>query len=136
MKMPRLLHRILINLHSWSVFVGRLCLLLASIATGSAQDTKTGSSPNSINHFESVSAQSLGLWDGDRPVRVFNHDGITSPKAPNAKSHSNYFHPIYGLDGEALTDDFPKDHLYHRGLYWAWSHIRIAGEEHRFSDFG
>ena len=31
-----------------------------------------------------------------------------------------------------LTDDFPKDHVYHRGLYWAWSHIRIAGQEYDF----
>src|SRR5512139_2330028 len=39
-------------------------------------------------------------------------------------------HPIYGLDGEVLTDDFPKDHYHHRGLFWAWPHVKTGGKEY------
>ena len=28
-----------------------------------------------------------------------------------------------------LTDDFPADHVDHRGLYWAWPHIKIGSQE-------
>jgi hypothetical protein len=77
-----------------------------------------------------VSEQSRGLWEGDKPVLVYNHGPIARPETPGARSRSSYVHPIYGLDGEILTDDFPKDHLYHRGLFWAWPHIKIGDKEY------
>jgi hypothetical protein len=80
--------------------------------------------------FEAISNKSLGLWERDRPVFAYHFGATTGSNAPNARSRSNYFHPLYGLDGEVLTDDFPKDHDYHRGLYWAWSHIRVADQEY------
>jgi hypothetical protein len=39
-------------------------------------------------------------------------------------------HPIYGLDGEVLTDDFPADHYHHHGLFWGWPHVTIGGREY------
>jgi len=37
---------------------------------------------------------------------------------------SDYIHPLYGFHGEPLTDDYPKDHLHHRGLWWSWCEVR------------
>ena len=39
---------------------------------------------------------------------------------------SNYVHPLYGLDGEELTEDFPEDHRHHRGVYWTWHQVWIG----------
>ncbi len=39
---------------------------------------------------------------------------------------SNYIHPLYGLDGEELTEDFPADHRHHRGVYWTWHQVLIG----------
>src|SRR6266481_4356110 len=78
--------------------------------------------------FEAIGDKSIGLWEGNRPVFVYHFGAVTSSSAPNARSRSDYFHPLYGLDGEVLTDDFPQDHDYHRGLYWAWSHIRVGDQ--------
>lgn len=39
---------------------------------------------------------------------------------------SNYIHPLYTLDGEVLTEDFPADHLHHRGIFWAWHQLYIG----------
>ncbi|MCI0541197.1 MAG: PmoA family protein [Verrucomicrobiales bacterium] len=80
--------------------------------------------------FAAVGDRSLGLWEGERPVFVYNYGAITNAAAPKAQSHSAYLHPLYGLAGEILTDDFPKDHDYHRGLYWAWPHVKIADQEY------
>jgi len=41
----------------------------------------------------------------------------------------NYIHPLYGLDGEVLTEDFPADHLHHRGIFWAWHQLWLGGEK-------
>lgn len=80
--------------------------------------------------FAAVNDTSLGLWEGKRPVLVYNH-GVQKPTGvPENRYRSTYVHPIYGLDGEVLTDDFPKDHYHHRGLFWGWPHIRIGDKEY------
>jgi len=40
----------------------------------------------------------------------------------------NYIHPLWGLDGTVLTEDFPADHLHHRGIFWAWHQVWINGQ--------
>lgn len=42
---------------------------------------------------------------------------------------ANYIHPLYTLDGEVLTEDFPADHLHHRGIFWAWHQIYIGDKK-------
>ncbi len=41
---------------------------------------------------------------------------------------NNYIHPLYSLDGDTLTEEFPVDHPYHRGIFWAW-HQHYIGEQ-------
>jgi hypothetical protein len=109
--------------------------LIAMTASGGLAERVREEKPQAASkpfRFEPVNDKSLGLWEGDHPVFVYNHGMISSTTAPTARSRSTYLHPIYGLDGEVLTDDFPKDHDYHRGLYWAWSHIKIAAQEYDF----
>ena len=40
-----------------------------------------------------------------------------------ARARSDYIHPLYGLNGEVLTRDWPVDHPHHRGIYWAWPEV-------------
>lgn len=80
--------------------------------------------------FADVSEQSLGLWEGDTPVLVYNHGVISKAGVPADRARSSYLHPLHGLDGEVLTDDFPRDHYHHRGLFWSWPHVRIGDKEY------
>lgn len=41
---------------------------------------------------------------------------------------ANYIHPLYGLDGEVLTEDFPEDHFHHRGIFWTWHQLYVDGQ--------
>lgn len=41
---------------------------------------------------------------------------------------SDYIYPLYGFHGEALTADYPKDHLHHRSLWWSWCEVRRHGK--------
>lgn len=86
--------------------------------------------PKPAFRFSEVDAKSLGLWEGDKPVLVYNHGILLKPGVPADRARSTYVHPLYGLDGEVLTDDFPKDHYHHRGLFWAWPHVSIEGKEY------
>lgn len=85
---------------------------------------------SAVFRFEPMDDKSLCLYDGQKPVFVYNHGIIQSTNAPPDRARSTYIHPLYGLDGEVLTDDFPKDHYHHRGLFWAWPHVIIEGSQH------
>ena len=63
--------------------------------------------------------------EGEKPVLFYR----TAAKATKDGTYarSNYCHPVYGLEGEVLTEDFPADHLHHRGIFWAW-HQAYVGE--------
>jgi hypothetical protein len=85
--------------------------------------------------FEIVEAgdASLRVLDGGKPVFVYNFATITNhavPEADHRRSRSCYIHPVHGLDGEILTDDFPKDHYHHHGIFWTWPHVAVDGREH------
>lgn len=41
---------------------------------------------------------------------------------------ANYIHPLYSLDNTVLTEDFPEDHLHHRGIFWAWHQNYIGSQ--------
>lgn len=83
--------------------------------------------------FREIDDKSLALDDAGKPVLVYNYGVITSPKVPAKdarRSRACYVHPLYGLNGEVLTDSFPKDHYHHCGIFWAWPHIAIEGKEY------
>lgn len=108
------------------------CVLVAAaivILAPLAKSAEPADAPRGF-HWEAASERSLGLFENGQRVLVYNHGLITSEQMPRAVARSCYVHPIYGLDGEVLTDDFPMDHPYHRGMYWAWPHIKLGEAEY------
>jgi hypothetical protein len=82
-----------------------------------------------------------GPWEileGDRPVLRYNYQVVPMPGAAKARiapgnqkyavPRSDYVHPLYGLHGEVLTDDWVPDHPHHRGIYWAWPEVDWQGK--------
>ncbi len=62
------------------------------------------------------------------------------PKSKDGKyERCNYIHPLWGPDGSVLTEDFPSDHLHHRGIFWAWHQVWIGdrriGDPWEIKDF-
>ena len=52
------------------------------------------------------------------------------PKSLDGKyERAGYVHPLYSLNGEILTEDFPIDHPFHRGIFWAWHQIVINNKQ-------
>lgn len=80
-----------------------------------------------------IAAQELGysrdssgidIYEGNRKVL---HYQVRSASMQGQYPRANYIHPLYGLDGEILTEDFPDDHLHHRGIFWAWHQVLVDG---------
>jgi len=83
--------------------------------------------------FQDVSEQSLELNQSGKPVLVYNHGAITNEAVPAndaRRSRACYVHPVWGLGGEVLTGDFPRDHYHHHGMMWTWPHVQIGDQEY------
>jgi len=80
--------------------------------------------------IENAGGKHLVVSEGNRPVLAYNY-GMMLPQGVSARwRRSCYIHPIYGLSGETLTDDFPADHLHHRGLATMWAHVMVGDRKY------
>ena len=82
------------------------------------------SSPNSTRSPFTIrqNSQGIELMENDHPVFFYQRQ----PKASaENKVYSNYLHPLYDLNGDTITEEFPEDHPYHRGIFWAWHQLYI-----------
>lgn len=63
------------------------------------------------------------FYQGDEPILLY-HTATTATE-DGRYPRANYCHPVYGLDGQILTEDFPADHPHHRGIFWAWHQVYV-----------
>jgi len=90
-------------------------------------DRAAGPGDGRMTFVEDAAAGALTVMDGDRPVLTYRY-GDQLPAGLDAKqTRSCYIHPLYSLDGEPLTADFPPDHLHHHGLFWTWPSVMVRG---------
>ncbi len=78
--------------------------------------------------FSFTEADGLALSERGRPVFVYRHKEQLAPGVPEKYRRATYIHPLFDPRGNVITDDFPKDHVHHRGLSWTWAHVGVAGE--------
>lgn len=78
--------------------------------------------------FEIGKNRTVVLRKGDRPLWQYNADLVLHENVPEKdarKLAGSYMHPLYGIDGEVLTDNAPKDHYHHHGVFWNWPHVTV-----------
>lgn len=70
----------------------------------------------------------LTILEDGNPVLVYNHARVDPPEGVDQERYwrSSYIHPIHGINGEVVTDDFPEDHYHHRGVFWTWPEVRVG----------
>ncbi len=69
-----------------------------------------------------------GVWVHERGERVLFYQAKTKSK-DGEYARANYVHPLYSIKGAVLTEDFPEDHLHHRGIFWAWHQVLIGSKK-------
>ena len=83
--------------------------------------------------------QAVDVTEGALPVLRYNQGTVPPPpemaqhfekdlKPPLYYARGDYIHPVFGPDGEELTDDYSMNHPHHRGICWAWPVVRFKGE--------
>lgn len=99
---------------------------LLLIAAANLAAAPPAASP-SAGSLLSAKQNDQGVWiiEGKRRVLFYqrqrrSHEGHYG--------RENYVHPLYSLDGEVLSEDFPADHLHHRGIFWAWHQLWVGSQ--------
>lgn len=83
--------------------------------------------------------EAVDITDGAAPVLRYNHGTVPPPPEivekyekqhvpPLFYGRGHYVHPIYGPDGECLSDDYSIPYVHHRGLSWAWPRVHYKGQ--------
>ena len=82
-----------------------------------------GSSPDKQSPFRfEERGQGVELFEDGKAVFFYQKE----PKSLTGEYIcNNYIHPLYALNGDTITDEFPVDHPYHRGIFWSWHQLYI-----------
>jgi hypothetical protein len=100
---------------------GILLLFAGCSQTKIETEDSEGSESLSIRVVETE--EGFAFFEGEEKVLFYQR----RPKSLDGKySRCHYIHPLYGLDGEVLTEDFPEDHRHHRGIFWAWHQVLVG----------
>jgi hypothetical protein len=67
----------------------------------------------------------LTVYENEDPVLTYNFGMQLGNVAPERYRRSSYIHPVYDLNGNSITDDFPEDHYHHRGISLMWPKVYI-----------
>jgi len=70
-----------------------------------------------------ASEQGLEVLEGAEKILFYQ---LKAKNLEGKLERLNYIHPLYNLDGDIITEDFPADHLHHRGIFWAWHQLYIG----------
>ncbi|UCE50126.1 MAG: PmoA family protein [Phycisphaerales bacterium] len=96
-----------------------ILIAILTIFTAPAVSSMAGQHPINISETD----QGFLITEGSDNVMVYQR----KHKSLDGKyTRANYIHPLYGLDGQVLTEDFPRDHPHHRGVFWAWHQLWLS----------
>ncbi len=77
--------------------------------------------------FRETGTGSVELIENGKPVYVYNYGMQLKEGVPESMRRCCYLSPVYTPGGVVVTDDFPKDHLHHRGIFWSWPVVKVGG---------
>lgn len=89
-------------------------------------------------HFVENDKKQLTLLEGNSPILTYQYDVIEHEHVPHddlRRTAGCYVHPLYGLNGEILTDNAPADHYHHHGVFWTWPHVGVHEQDGTVTEY-
>lgn len=70
----------------------------------------------------------LTFRTGGRDIVRYNYGVVRAPEGVSETfNRSGYLHPLWTPGGAVLTNDFPKKHLHHHGIWFPWTSSEFKG---------
>lgn len=82
-----------------------------------------------MRYVEDKENGTLTIYEGQDKVLTYCFKDQLKREADPEQVRSSYIHPLFSLDGKILTDDFPKDHPHHHGVFWTWPVVKTRGKD-------
>lgn len=80
-----------------------------------------------------VDGKHLVVSYAGKTILRYNYGTIKPPEGVDPVfERSGYLHPIWSPSGKVLTNDSPKNHLHHHGLWAAWTSSEFEGRKSNF----
>ena len=57
---------------------------------------------------------------------------VPRPEIKPVYRHNSYLYPVLTPSGKSVTADYPPDHLWHRGIWLAWTHTKFGDSKPDF----
>jgi len=109
--------------------LSRRTFLAASAGAASLAAARAVAAPPArLRYEEQPQDGRIALFEGNDPILVYNYADRLPAGVPERYRRACYMHPVYAPDGTVLTDDFPKDHYHHRGIFWSWPRMKARGK--------
>ncbi len=84
-----------------------------------------------------LTPKTLDVTMGGERLFSYNHRHVVPPKGIKPDYiRSGYIHPMFSPSGELVTEDFPDDHLHHKGIWFPWTKTEFDGHEVDFWNLG
>jgi hypothetical protein len=83
--------------------------------------------------LKDVDGKHLVFSTGGKDVVRYNYGHVPPPAGVDPVfGRSGYLHPVFTPDGRVISNDVPKNHLHHHGIWFPWTSSEFEG---RPSDF-
>jgi hypothetical protein len=103
--------------------------ILPSTAGNGSYNIQAADVPPVFTFQESEDGR-LQVFEENKSVLTYNFGMQLGENVPERYRRSSYIHPLYDLQGNILTADFPDDHYHHRGVSWMWPKVFVDGERY------
>lgn len=79
----------------------------------------------------------LAISIGGKPAFHYRSEGAApDPSIKPEYVRGGYLHPVFTPGGRLVTDDYPKDHRHHHGIWTAWTSTEFEGRKPDFWNMG
>lgn len=117
---------------------GEIVFIVPSLKPGSARTFDVVASSTSQEIEAKLSDGHITLSTEGKPILVYQGKETDLPR-PDIKpvyKRGGYIHPVYSPSGKLVTDDFPRNHLHHHGIWAPWTKTVFEGRDVDFWNMG
>lgn len=121
---------------------GNTWLRVDQLAAGAERKIQLHSVESNTNIATGVVARRVGktveFWSGRKRILNYQAEPGELPRSDidEAYRRGGYIHPIWSPNANVVTDDFPKDHVHHHGIWFPWTKTHFEGREPDFWNMG
>ncbi|HMJ91812.1 MAG TPA: PmoA family protein [Candidatus Acidoferrum sp.] len=121
---------------------GNGMFVLPQLAKGQKRTFQIQASSNdaATSVFASRTDRGVELTSGQKPVFTYHTEKTKlPPNRPDLTTifhRAAYIHPVFTPDGAQVTDDYPRNHRHHHGIWMAWTGTEFEGHKPDFWNMG